>query len=144
MQSKQSTPISMNGVHENTFNTSDIQTTIHITISPNTLLPNQPTPHIYTQLNQYGYSGLMGLLQNAHLLALHNHRTKLHPYVASYMQSCVEATANTLGDAFYVLCTLQADNHESITPQLLADFGAMMGELLPYLSHLSAELAEQS
>lgn len=142
MQSQHSTPI--NGVHETTFNTPDIlQTTINITIAPNTLLPNQPTPTICTELNTHGYSGLLGLLQNAHLLALHECNTKLHPKAASYLQSCLETTANTLGDGFNALCALQSpeNSHFFITPALLANYGAMVGELLPYCTLLASELA---
>lgn len=144
MQTQPSTPtIIINGIpHTAQCHSPDIQSTINIMIAPNTLLPNQPTPTICTELNTHGYSGLLGLLQNAHLLALHEHNTKLHPRTASYLQSCLETTANTLGDGFHALCALQSpENSHFITPALLADYGAMMGELLPYFTLLASELA---
>lgn len=67
---------------------------------------------------------------------------KVHPRAASYLQSCLETTANTLGDGFHALCALKSpDNDNIITPFLLADYGAMMGELLPYFTLLASELA---
>lgn len=93
------------------------------------------------------YSGLMCLLSNAELLAMNQNCSTLDPQAASYLQSAVERTASTLGNAFYALCALHdvnPDAREFIPASLLADFGVMMGELTPHFTQLAAELAEDA
>lgn len=118
---------------------------VSIVIEPNVLADVQPYPVVIrADIDKTGYSGLMNLLNNPDLLALNDSGAKLDPKTAGYLQSSLEAAANTLGDAFYALCALYGSGDEAreyITPFLLSDFGLMMGELLPYFTRLSAELA---
>lgn len=113
-----------------------------IQIASSEPLPAQirPVNTIHLDLDKSGYSGLTILLKNPALLASVQAGVRISSQDAGFLSSAVITASNTLGDAFHALCVAQSENLY-ITPELIADFGAMLGELLPFFAHLSAELA---
>lgn len=120
------------------------QTIIQVKSSEPLPAQRYPVITIHLDLDSSGYSGLMGLLNNPALLALNESGATLPSQYAGFLCSAIESASITLGDAFHALCALNGsslDAETHITPNLLADFGAMLGELLPFFARLSAELA---
>lgn len=102
------------------------------------------TINLPTELRRHHYSGIVGLLDNAHLLAINQQAGHyLNSGQISYLQSCIETSGSILGDVLtalsqtYINCP---DSREFITENLLAFYAAEMGNLLPYLNQLNSDL----
>lgn len=112
--------------------------------SSNKIIINQT--EINAILDTSASTGLVGLLKNAHLLAIANQSSSaVPPESISMLHSYIETTAVTLGDTLNALSFVVANGKygnatEYITPLLLADFAAVVGELLPYLVELGTSL----
>ncbi len=119
------------------------QTIIQVTSSKP--LPAQPRPiTIRLDLDNSGYSGLMGLLNNPALLAFNQAGGSLDSHSSSVLQSCVETASITLGNTLSAIGKTIACPHaaeEYLDPLIFADFASCVGELIPFLNRLSAELA---
>lgn len=112
---------------------------------------NQP-PEIYQNivlngecLNSHYKTGLATLLGNAPLLAISQRTgTKLSSRDADFLLTSIEAACITLGDTLsamsFALSDKQAPASEYITPHLLTDFAALVGELMPLLQTLSGDI----
>lgn len=99
--------------------------------------------HINAQLDTSAATGLVGLLQNAPLLAIANHSSAALPLTAheiSRLQSDIQTTADFLGDVLTALSFAAWEENEHITPYILATYAATIGELLPFLTRLSENL----
>lgn len=96
---------------------------------------------IHAELNTSAATGLLGLFQNAPLLAIINHsNAAVPPECVSRLQSDIQTTADFLGDTLTAMGFAVMDENEHITPYILATYAAMMGELLPFLTRLSENL----
>lgn len=100
-----------------------------------------------TELHTSGFSGIAGLLQNATLLAINLQSGRsghyLDPRQISYLQSCIEASSDLLGDVLTALSQTHLhcpNSHQFITANLLAFYAAEMGSLLPFLNQLNSNL----
>lgn len=122
--------------------------------------PNTPTIYgkeyhsatIHAQLNTKSRTGLASLLDNVALLAIANttYGCKIDEKSVTYLQSCIQSASTTLGDTLTALSFVLSDVvHENatqnnvaeyITPYLVADFAALVGELLPVFTALSENI----
>ena len=112
-------------------------------------MQNQPiqTPAL-PPLDTSTFSGLAGLLSNpahlAHAEQVFMHGGELDPKVVSNLQSCAEATINSLGNLQAVFAKLVMANTEATTWKVedkeiaFAQFelSVMLGEVLPLLHHI--------
>lgn len=102
--------------------------------SSNKIIINQT--EINAILDTSASTGLVGLLKNAHLLEMVNcgGSVSFPPHVHGFMQSNIELTAQTMGNALKALSWVIYNDpkNEHITPDLLSDFSLVAGELLSY------------
>lgn len=120
-----------------------------------------PTPTIYgkeyhsatihAQLNSKSSTGIAGLLDNVALLAIANtYGCKIDKSSVSYLQSYIQTASVTLSETLTALSfalrdvlndtVTKAEVESHITPYLVADFAALVGELLPAFNTLSENL----
>lgn len=119
---------------------------IILNIVPEALAEQQPIEKIglNVELDKRSYSGLLGLLDNSALLAL-SRSAYLHPETADYLTSCAQTASHTFGMMFKALTVAKmTDSTEHITADMLAEIGAMMGELMPYFTGVIENLSYTS
>lgn len=112
MQSKQSTPIMINGIHIN------------------------------ATLDTSAKTGLVCLLNNAPLLAIANHSSHaVPPEYLTRLQSDIQTIAFTFGNLLTELAFAVADDdNEHISQDSFYQFAQVVGELLPFLTTLADNL----
>lgn len=108
------------------------------------------TVTMVTELNSYHKTGLASLFSNLPLLAIANERLsdcEIDPRASSLLRSDIQSASLTLSDTLTALSFVlgdvlndtvtKAEVASHITPQLVAEFAALVGELLPVLHEVS-------
>lgn len=106
---------------------------------------------IHAQLNPHCATGIAGLLDNVALLAVANTcgcqiDEKSANLLQSYIQTASLTLSRTMTALSFTLSDVLNDNAtqinvaEYITPDLVANFSALVGELLPIFTELSENL----
>lgn len=116
---------------------------------------NSKTAQLHTvtlnaELNRHYKTGLAALLSNIPLLAVareHSPSLEIEQHTSNLLQSHIQTASSTLGSTLTALsCVLGDVLHDNvtksnvetyITPELVADFAALVGELLPVLNEVS-------
>lgn len=111
------------------------------------------TVTLNAELNSHYKTGLAALLSNIPLLAVareHSPNPEIEQHTSNLLQSHIQAASSTLGNTLAALSCVLGDVLNDnvaksnvaiyITPELVAEFAALVGELLPVLNHISSDI----